>query len=168
MTTPYPCRVDSATIAPRPTGRAKLASDDFPVFHGCSCELGTRNSTFKTKLIFDPMFQLPKSKRSFRSCLVARRSDCAIGTSQIDRIGSAFVEMAILFDDAAVRDFRCPKCGKPVKHTVRWFKKSGHKCPSCNTRIETTNFRRVIRESERLMGKVIGRVRKKSNIRSKH
>src|SRR5438552_7146486 len=74
MTTPYPCRVDSATIAPRPTGRAKLASDDFPVFHGCSCELGTRNSTFKTKLIFDPMFQLPKSKRSFRSCLVARRS----------------------------------------------------------------------------------------------
>src|SRR5437588_5214526 len=88
-------------------------------------------------------------------------------TSKTDRIGSACVGMAILFDDAIVRDFKCPKCGKPIKHTVRWFKKGGHKCPFCNTPAETTNFRRVIRQSERLMGKVLGHVRKKLNIRPK-
>jgi peptide subunit release factor 1 (eRF1) len=57
--------------------------------------------------------------------------------------------MAISFDDEPL-EITCPKCGKKIKKTVRWFKADGRKCPFCGLSFETTKFRRDMKEAEKL------------------
>ena len=52
-----------------------------------------------------------------------------------------------MFFDNLPLEITCPKCGKQIKETVEWFKADSHKCPFCDTLIDTTEFRRGIDEA---------------------
>jgi hypothetical protein len=52
----------------------------------------------------------------------------------------------MFFDDLPL-EITCPKCGKQIKETVKWFMADSRKCPFCDLPFETTGFRRGIDEA---------------------
>jgi peptide subunit release factor 1 (eRF1) len=57
------------------------------------------------------------------------------------------VNKSMSFFDNLPLEITCPKCGKQIKETVKWFMADSRKCPFCDLPFETTGFRRGIDEA---------------------
>lgn len=56
--------------------------------------------------------------------------------------------MANLFDQEPL-EITCPNCRNKIQQTVAWFKKGDVRCPSCDSPIDTTHFRRELEAAEK-------------------
>lgn len=51
--------------------------------------------------------------------------------------------------DGGTLEFPCPKCGKAIRNTVGWFRRTDVKCPSCGLPFDTTKFAAEIAKAEK-------------------